>query len=38
LKFNEILWQGIKAKPAPSPVRAAFLKKIEKKNGKDDDD
>lgn len=25
LVFNEILWQGIKAKPAPSPVRAAFL-------------
>jgi len=26
LIFNEILWQGIKGKPAPSPVRAAFLK------------
>lgn len=26
LVFNEILWQGIKGKPAPSPVRAAFLK------------
>jgi YVTN family beta-propeller protein len=26
LVFNEILWQGIKGRPAPSPVRAAFLK------------
>ncbi|MFA6271413.1 MAG: bifunctional YncE family protein/alkaline phosphatase family protein [Candidatus Paceibacterota bacterium] len=26
LVFNEILWQGIKGKPAPYPVRAAFLK------------
>lgn len=26
LVMNEILWQGIKGKPAPSPVRAAFLK------------
>lgn len=26
LLFNEILWQGIKARPAPAPVRAAFLK------------
>jgi hypothetical protein len=24
--MNEILWQGIKGKPAPSPVRAAFIK------------
>jgi hypothetical protein len=28
--MNEILWQGIKGKPAPSPVRAAFLKINEK--------
>ncbi|HQS06203.1 MAG TPA: alkaline phosphatase family protein, partial [Daejeonella sp.] len=33
LIFNEILWQGIKGKPAPSPVRAAFLKI----NDKDED-
>ena len=26
LVLNEILWQGLKGKPAPSPVRAAFLK------------
>lgn len=26
LTFNEILWQGLKEKPAPTPVRAAFLK------------
>lgn len=26
LVMNEILWQGIKGKPAPSPVRAAFIK------------
>ena len=26
LVMNEILWQGIKGKSAPSPVRAAFLK------------
>ena len=26
LIFNEILWQGIKGKSAPYPVRAAFLK------------
>ncbi|MFN9688067.1 MAG: beta-propeller fold lactonase family protein [Bacteroidota bacterium] len=30
LVMNEILWQGIKGKPAPSPVRAAFLKINEK--------
>lgn len=30
LVFNEILWQGIKGKPAPSPVRAAFLKRVRK--------
>lgn len=34
LVFNEILWQGIKGKPAPSPVRAAFLK-INDKEDKD---
>jgi hypothetical protein len=26
LIMNEILWQGIKGTPAPSPVRAAFIK------------
>ncbi|MBC6492062.1 beta-propeller fold lactonase family protein [Flavihumibacter stibioxidans] len=26
LLFNEILWQGLKGKPAPGPVRAGFLK------------
>lgn len=26
LIMNEILWQGIKGKPAPSPVRAAFVR------------
>lgn len=32
LVFNEILWQGMKGTPAPSPVRAAFLKTdVEKK-------
>jgi YVTN family beta-propeller protein len=30
LVMNEILWQGIKGKPAPSPVRAAFVKGQEK--------
>jgi hypothetical protein len=25
LIMNEILWQGIKGKSAPSPVRAAFV-------------
>lgn len=29
LILNEILWQGLKGKPAPSPVRAAFIKPIE---------
>ncbi len=40
LLFNEILWQGIKARPAPSPVRAAFLKSSHKEDRgfKDDDD
>jgi hypothetical protein len=33
LIFNEILWQGIKGKPAPSPVRAAFLKINDKEQG-----
>ena len=27
LVMNEILWQGIKGKAAPSPVRAAFVKR-----------
>ncbi len=38
LIFNEILWQGIKGKPAPSPVRAAFLNTDKKTDGDDDDD
>jgi DNA-binding beta-propeller fold protein YncE len=40
LVFNDILWQGIKGKPAPSPVRAAFLKRNHKEDRglKDDDD
>ena len=40
LTFNEILWQGIKGTPAPSPVRAAFLKRNHKEDRgeKDDDD
>jgi YVTN family beta-propeller protein len=40
LVFNDILWQGIKGKPAPSPVRAAFLKTNHKEDRglKDDDD
>ncbi|MBC6489567.1 beta-propeller fold lactonase family protein [Flavihumibacter stibioxidans] len=32
LTFNEILWQGIKGTPAPSPVRAAFLKRNHKED------
>lgn len=32
LTFNEILWQGIKGKTAPSPVRAAFLKRNHKED------
>lgn len=32
LIFNEILWQGIKGKPAPPPVRAAFLNTDEKED------
>lgn len=40
LIFNEILWQGIKRLPAPSPVRAAFLKRNHKEDRglKEDDD
>lgn len=34
LTFNEILWQGIKGIPAPSPVRAAFLKRNHKEDSK----
>ncbi len=36
LIFNEILWQGIKGVPSPSPVRAAFLN-TDKKDGADKD-
>jgi hypothetical protein len=32
LVMNEILWQGIKGKSAPSPVRAAFVKEKPKKD------
>ena len=35
LQFNDVLWRGIKGKPAPSPVRAAFLNQD---SDKDDDD
>lgn len=35
LVFNHILWFGIKGKPAPAPVRSAFLNV---KNDKQDDD
>lgn len=40
LTFNEILWQGLKGTAAPSPVRAAFLKRNHKEDRgeKDDDD
>ncbi len=40
LVFNEILWQGLKGRSAPSPVRAAFLKRNHKEDRgiKDDDD
>jgi YVTN family beta-propeller protein len=40
LVFNEILWQGIKGIPAPSPVRAAFLKRNHREDRglKEDDD
>lgn len=39
LTFNEILWQGIKGASAPSPVRAAFLKRNHKEDrGEKDDD
>jgi YVTN family beta-propeller protein len=37
LVFNEILWQGLKGKPAPAPSRAAFVKlNNEKKRDSDD--
>lgn len=36
LQFNDVLWRGIKGKPAPSPVRAAFLKQGEKDKDGDD--
>jgi hypothetical protein len=32
LVMNEILWQGVKGKPAPSPIRAAFLKRSHKED------
>jgi hypothetical protein len=32
LIMNEILWQGIKGKTAPSPVRAAFVKRSHKED------
>jgi hypothetical protein len=32
LVMNEILWQGLKGKSAPSPVRAAFVKEQPKKD------
>jgi len=35
LVFNEFLWQGIKGRPAPSPVRAAFLKQNHKEEEDD---
>ena len=40
LVFNEILWQGIKGRQAPSPVRAAFLKRNHKEDRgvKEEDD
>lgn len=38
LVFNEILWQGIKGRPAPSPKRAAFLKVNQSKEEEEDDD
>lgn len=34
--FNEVLWQGLKGKSAPSPTRAAFVKLSNKKE-KDND-
>lgn len=36
LVFNEILWQGLKGKPAPAPSRAAFVQITQKKKDKDD--
>ena len=36
LVFNEILWQGLKGKPAPAPSRAAFVQITKKKKDKDD--
>lgn len=41
LVFNEILWQGLKGRSAPSPVRAAFLKRNHREDRglkKEDDD
>ena len=35
LIMNEILWQGIKGKSAPSPVRAAFIKSNPKEEEED---
>ena len=32
LVMNEILWQGVKGKSAPSPIRAAFLKRSHKED------
>jgi len=32
LVMNEILWQGVKGKPAPSPIRAAFVKRSHKED------
>ncbi|UKJ06227.1 beta-propeller fold lactonase family protein [Solitalea lacus] len=34
--FNEVLWQGLKGKPAPAPTHAAFIY-IDKKKEKDED-
>ncbi len=34
--FNEVLWQGLKGKSAPSPTRAAFVK-LNNKKEKDND-
>jgi hypothetical protein len=32
LVMNEILWQGVKGKPSPSPIRAAFVKRSHKED------
>ncbi len=37
LTFNEILWQGLKGKPAPSPVRAAFINLNPREKDRDGD-